>query len=348
MWKKTQADLPSLGQTWSEPRAIRVKALADPVVIFGAGYDPGEDDSPPTTSNVGAGVYVLNARTGALVKFFQAGSNGASITKSVPSDVAAVDVDGDTYADRAYVGDMGGNLWRMDIDGADPAAWRLFRVATLETGIPSLPRKFFFRPEVVVTKDFVALLIGTGDREKPLATAAVDRFYMVKDSFKGKDATGMVAVTESDLVASGNPVDAAKGWYLALNANGEKVVNAPLTVGGITYFASNKPTPTASGSCATSLGEARAYALDFLTGTAGLDRNGDGAKDALDLSIKLSGGGLPPSPVGGLVQLDNGVLVNFVIGGGGVGQASALAPEKPVLDIKRTLKKIYWNTNNDK
>ena len=159
----------------------------------------------------------------------------------------------------------------------------------------------------------------------------------------------MVAITEADLVASGIPVNAAKGWYLALNANGEKVVNAPFTVGGVTYFATNKPTPTASGSCATSLGEARAYAVDFLTGTAGLDRNGNGVKDPLDLSVKLSGGGLPPSPVGGLVQLDNGMLVNFVIGGGGgVGQSSALAPEQPVLDIKRTLRKLYWNTDTDK
>ena len=28
-------------------------------------------------------------------------------------------------------------------------------------------RKAFFAPDVVVTRDFVALLLGTGDREKP-------------------------------------------------------------------------------------------------------------------------------------------------------------------------------------
>jgi len=328
---------------------MRVKAIADPVVIFGAGYDPGEDDSPAAAGTAGRGVYVLNAKTGALVKFFQAGSNGASITKSVPSDVAAIDVDSDSYADRAYVGDMGGTLWRMDIDGLDPASWKLSRLADLGTGVPLVPRKFFFRPEVVITRDFAALLIGTGDREKPLATVAVDRFYMVKDSIKGKDAAGMVAITESDLVASGTPVNAAKGWYLALNANGEKVVNAPLTIGGITYFATNRPTPTASGTCATSLGEARAYAVEFDTGKAGLDRNGDGTTNAADVSVKLTGGGLPPSPVGGQVQLDNGMLVNFVIGGGGgAGQASALAPEEPVLVIQHTVKKVYWNTKTDK
>jgi type IV pilus assembly protein PilY1 len=191
--------------------------------------------------------------------------------------------------------------------------------------------------------------MGTGDREKPLATTSADRFYMLKDSFTGKDAAGMVALTDADLVASGPNIDAANGWYLAFNAAGEKVVNAPLTVAGVTYFATNKPTPTASGSCATSLGEARAYALDFLTGAAGLDRNGDGLKDSSDRSVKLAGGGLPPSPVGGIVQLDNGLLLNFVIGGGGgTGQASALAPEKSVIDINPNRKKIYWDIKGDK
>jgi type IV pilus assembly protein PilY1 len=349
MWKKSATDLPNLGQTWAEPKAFKVKAVADPVVMFGAGYDSGEDDSPATSSNVGQGVYVLNAKTGALIRFFQAAASGGSISKSVPSDVAVIDADSDSFIDRAYVGDTGGSVWRMDLDALNPANWKMFKLADLGSGIPAVPRKFFFRPDVLLSKGFTLLLIGTGDREKPLATTSADRFYMLKDSFTGKDATGMIALTDADLVASGPSVNAAKGWYLALNAAGEKVVNAPFTIGGVTYFATNKPTPTASGSCATSLGEARVYGLDFLTGAAGLDRNGDGVKDASDASVKLAGGGLAPSPVGGVVQLDNGLMVNFVIGGGGgAGQASALAPEKPAIVINPNRKKLFWDIKNDK
>jgi type IV pilus assembly protein PilY1 len=352
MWRKTAADLPNLGQTWSEPKAFKVRAIADPVVMFGAGYDGAEDDSPATADTAGRGVYVLNAKTGSLVKFFQVAANGASISKSVPSDIAAVDTDSDTFIDRAYVGDMGGGVWRMDIDAPDPANWKMFKLADLDSGIPTAPRKFFFRPDVLLSKGYALVLMGTGDREKPLATISADRFYMLKDLFTGKDATGMVALTDADLVLSAPQLNAAKGWYLALSAAGEKVVNAPLTIGGVTYFATNKPTPTASGSCATSLGEARAYALDFMTGTAGIDRNGDGVTDAADAWVKLAGGGLPPSPVGGVVQLDDGQMLNFVIGGGGggggSGQASALAPEKPTIMINPNRKKIFWNIKSDK
>jgi len=89
--------------------------------------------------------------------------------------------------------------------------------------------------------------------------------------------------------------------------------------------------------------------LDFLTGAAGLDRNGDGVKDGADLSVKLAGGGLAPSPVGGVVQLDNGLMLNFVIGGGGgAGQASALAPEKPAIVINPNRTKIFWDIKTDK
>jgi type IV pilus assembly protein PilY1 len=59
----------------------------------------------------------------------------------------------------------------------------------------------------------------------------------------------------------------AKGWYHTLNPAGEKVVNAPLTIGGVVYFSTNKPRTVAA--CAQpDLGEARSYALNFFDGRA--------------------------------------------------------------------------------
>ncbi len=289
---------------------------------------------------MGRGIYVLNAKTGALVRFFQTATNGGSISSSVPSDVSVLDVDGDTFADRAYVGDMAGNVWRMDIDNADPAQWKLFKFAALG------PRKFFFRPDVIVSKNFDLVLVGSGDREKPLDTTSADNFYMLKDTFVGKDATGMVAITPTDLVTAGTPVNAAKGWYLALAA-GEKVINAPLSIAGTTFFSTNQPSAAAGsvGVCSVNLGVARAYAVNFLTGTAALDRNNDGTKNASDLAVVLTGGGLPPSPVGGVVELDNGKKVDFVIGSGAGG--SPITPTIPPRTVPSVRKKVYWNTQND-
>lgn len=344
MWKKTGTDLPELGQTWSEPKAIKVKASTDPLLIFGAGYDPGEDQVPPVNNGVGRGIYVLNARTGAMLRFMQSASNGGGVLHSVPSDVAVVDVDGDTYADRAYVGDTGGNVWRLDIDALAVGDWKLFKLANLaEAGVA---RKFFYQPDIVLSKDFHTVLIGTGDREKPLMTTSADRFYGLRDFKLGTDATGMVALTPSDLVLGTTTIDATvKGWYIALEA-GEKVVNSPLTIAGVTYFSTNKPQPPAPMLCSANLGRARSYGLDFVSGTAGLDRDGNGTKDVNDMYTDLVGGGLPPSPVGGIVQLDDGRLVGFIIGGGD--STSPIEAGRIRVDIPKTRQKIYWNTKSDK
>ena len=339
MWKKTNTsttppDIGKLGQTWSEPKAFKVRALpTDPVIMFGAGYDPAEDKTPADTPTMGEGVFVLNGRTGEHVAFFPVPGS------PVPSDVAVIDHDFDTLADRAYVGDLKGNIWRMDIDDADPGNWKMYQFAKLGD-----TRKFFFRPDVVISKTYDLVLVGSGDREKPLVDDSTDRFYMLKDDKTGKSGAGLTTIEEGMLVAGNTDSSAAKGWYLDLR-KGEKVINAPLSIGGVTFFSTNRPTPDPE-SCQPNLGEARAYAVDFLTGGAGTDRNSDGTKGTEDLSTVLKSGGLPPSPVGGVVQLDDGKLVDFIIGSGAGG--SPIAPERPVREIPRVRKKLYWNTNSDK
>jgi type IV pilus assembly protein PilY1 len=246
--------------------------------------------------------------------------------------------------DRAYVGDTKGRVWRMDIDDVNPNNWTMEKLADLGNF------KFFFRPDVVITKNFDIVLLGSGDREKPLVTTSTDMFFSLHDTETGKDGSGLTTIGFGNLVLAGNGTADTRGYYLPLSS-GEKVVNAPLSIGGVTYFSTNKPTPPDQNSCLANLGEARAYAVDFLTGGAGIDRNGDGTKNSTDLSVKLSGGGLPPSPVGGVVQLDDGKLVDFVIGSGsgaGPDANSAIGVGHPNIQIPKTRKKLYWNVGTDK
>ena len=164
--------LSGLGQTWSMPKVTKVRdgtASGKVVLIFGGGYDTAEDSG--TAGTTGRGVYVVDALTGTVLKQFLTAADGAStISTSIPSDVTIVNVDRDAkgFADRAYVGDMAGNVWRMDLD--DPssttnaaAGWKLHKLASLGA------RKFFYPPDVVLGATFHAVLIGSGDREKPLA-----------------------------------------------------------------------------------------------------------------------------------------------------------------------------------
>jgi type IV pilus assembly protein PilY1 len=223
----------------------------------------------------------------------------------------------------------------MDVDNATHSLWKLFNLANVTS-----PRKFLYPPEFVLTRDFTAVLVGSGDREKPLKLTGVDRFYMFKDKKTGKDATGMVAISGDD-TASNNMVDITgqssppsstvtaalasssnNGWFYEFVA-GEKVVNAPLVAGPVVYFSTNKPTPVIDGTCTANLGEAKAYGLLFTNGTPGRDTNADGlftASDAFVLLPPLTG--LPPSPVGGLVNVldsatNTNVIVPFIIGSGG-------------------------------
>lgn len=305
LWKisNTQADFAELGQTWSTLRPVRIRASAsDPVLIFGAGYDPeNEDVLPAGVNDKGRGIYVVNARTGAFIKHIQPVGMG-----SVPADVTLIDRDGNGKADRIYSVDTKGNVWRTDIDDANPANWNTFKLASLAgSGVDA--RKFLYRPDVVFGNDFDSILVGSGDREHPFDTTIENRFYMLKD-----DNTGLTggllcadpitpavkrACTEADLVNQTGSTDplpaAARGWFIKLSL-GEKVVSDSVTEDGVTFFSTNRPLPAAPGVCTSNLGGARIYAIGFDSGRAVYDFDLDGI---LDLFTDIAGGGFPPPPV---------------------------------------------------
>jgi len=232
-------------------------------------------------------------------------------------------------------------VWRMDLD--DPssttnavAGWKLHRLASLGA------RKFFYPPDVVLGSTFHAVLIGSGDREKPLAASTSDRFFMLKDAKLGLDATGQATITTSDLATIPSDSTSTKGWYYSLNAAGEKVVNAPLTIGGVVYFATNRPISGAV--CKATLGEARSYAISFLDGTGKRPPGGVDTGDDVYSEV-LTGGGLPPSPVAGLVDI-NGTVVPVCLGCGE--RRSAFEAGSPPIDPSPVRRKVYWKFKNDK
>jgi len=329
----------TIGQTWSSPKVMKLRdgtASGKVVLIFGGGYDPAEDLN--TTGTLGRGVYVVDALTGTVLNRFLTAANGTDvISTSIPSEVTIVDADRDGFIDRAYVGDLAGNIWRMDLDDGSGSnastGWRLYKLASLGA------RKFFFPPDAVLTQGFTAVLIGSGDREKPLSSSSSDRFYMIKDTNPNYLLTTPAVITQSDLVSntSSTGLDTAKGWYYDLR-NGEKVVNAPLTVGGVVYFGTNQPDPDQL-ECKANLGDARSYAVNFSTGAGARPPVGDNPKDDA-YSQMLTGGGLPPSPVAGLVDLGNGLVVPFCLGCGALrSPLEALLPNIEPTPVRR---KIYW------
>lgn len=223
-----------LGQTWSEPKIVKSDASSDPLLFFGAGYDANVEDIDPSTiteadaekvkvgsleytRSQGRGIYVVNARTGDIVwqasghsrvsapSGFTTPSHAYKVVSgmdySIPGDIAVVVGDSTPKPFRAYIGDTGGQMWRMDFGNADPAYWTVTKLASIADQTTAAGRrKFMAQADVVGASGFDAVIAGTGDREHPFDTTVTNRVYMFKD----KNST-----TTPPLTGTGTPLPAA-------------------------------------------------------------------------------------------------------------------------------------------
>jgi type IV pilus assembly protein PilY1 len=335
VWRKSSADISGLGQTWSEAKVMRVRGYPSPVLVMGAGYDAtAEDALPAGTVTMGNAVIILDATTGTTLATLPT-------VRSVPAGVAALDTDFDGYTDRLYAVDMGANVYRIDLETSAgvsaPGSWTITKIAALDDGT----RKFYNAPDVVQTANFTAVLVGSGNRERPLLATTSDRFYTLFDYKATKGAPSTSPISNASLIPQGGAMTfgSTAGCYLALDTSGEKVVTSAVSTGGYTYFSTNRPDPgTSPTSCAANLGIAKAYRLPLFCGAPE--------------SMELAGGGLPPSPVIGDVEVPsdpnnpNGPtsLVPFIIGGFNP-ELSSLGPSKVPIAVDPTRRRTFWYTN---
>ena len=275
--------IPALGQTWSEPAFALVKTTDEdetgtPVFFIGGGYTP--DNSS------GKAVLMIKVIDGTVLRKWDNSVSGISdMNYAIPSAIAVVDEDDNGFADKLYVGDVGGQLWRIgkftdEEDNPLPfpeanensAEWEahILFFAGIPGETPEV-RKFFFPPSVTLEKGYDLLFIGTGDVDDPCNATSLDRIYAIKD------ANGVGTLTEFDLVdvTEFPPVPdlddetadvdengfVDRGWYIRLPA-GEKVLAKGLVFNKVYYVTSFTPTGTG--------GTAFLYGLSYKTGEPAL------------------------------------------------------------------------------
>jgi type IV pilus assembly protein PilY1 len=226
---------------------------------------------------------------------------------SVPSEPAALDVNGDGYLDYIYIGDLKGQLWRIELTDlrmlapAPGGRWDNQLDLAAGSGKPFLLFKapqptppatkpiypIYSRPTAVSLgfnsngRATLGVAFGTGDRDDVVAVLDglsltwKQRFYYVIDD------ANTVTRTEADLLgipSSTAPAAASvplKGWFLEL-ATGERLITDSLAVQGIIFFSTFDPTPTGSPAnpcsngirCQGPIGIARFYRVRFATGDA--------------------------------------------------------------------------------
>jgi type IV pilus assembly protein PilY1 len=358
-----------IGQTWSAPKVLKAPGFRSggvgtekPLLIMGGGYDSCEDGTVSSDRNTcgsnptGSQVYVLDADTGKVL-------NTLNTDRSVAGDVTVV-TDGQGLATFAYAADTGGNVYRINIGTDAPGNWTIHKIASLGCPTSNCPggvanRKFLFGPEVVVSGPYNSVLLGSGDREHPLATDAVtasvsNAFFMIKDDVSvtspsvisldqgvlvqvDPDSQGLTSEQQAKLDEATN-----KGWYLQFGSDthdNEQVVTSAVVVFGVVTFSTHTPTIPNSNSCSTNLGTARVYNIQYA------NANPIG-------SVRyqpIEGGGLPPSPVAGMVTVakpgtdgsGTTMTVPFLIGGDPRSPIEVKLPTSPA-GVATHKSRVYW------
>jgi len=317
-WASPTTVIPELGETWSEPQFGLVKngpgdTDGTPVFFVGGGYS--------SNNSSGKTIIAISIMDGSIIKQF--GTLGSPITGmdyAIPSNVLVVDEDDNGFLDKVYVGDLGGQMWRIgkftDSIG-DPLAFPNSNedVSTWTAQIffktdSSNSRKFFYPPSVTLEIGYDMVFMGTGDREDACnATPATsDMIAAAKDTHSSTTIVGetdMVDVTDPTATLPDLTTDL--GWYIRLvddsgSAVGEKVLAEGVVFYKAFYITTFTPNedPCAPG------GDGKLYALSHLTGEAVLDFDNDGNNDR---SVTV-GGGIPSKPVTLITKTGTRLLVS--------------------------------------
>ncbi len=326
-----------LGQTWSEPTVATIKVGNEvkKVLIFAGGYDESQDDKATySPDSVGRAVFIADAEDGTLIWSGQPTSIDTLPVKSfpdmqysIPSNITILDPDGEGLTSQFYVGDMGGQLWRFDINngatGRDLVDGGV--IAQLGEQTQAGARRFFHEPDLVLTKYNGEIIlnigIGSGYHAHPLDTIIEDRYYQIRYPLKDSGNYGIresegsesyVPITEADiydatdnLIGQGNDTeinDAREalndsenhGWRITMERNGEKILGAATTLDGIVRFVSYVPSSGNSDRCTPDIGTSFFWRVSLNDGTPPEDENSDGTTDKADRWVDIPGGGIAP------------------------------------------------------
>lgn len=339
-------DFAEMGQSWSTPqvRKIRLAGADKQVIIFGAGYDTDKDNpavNTRTADDIGRGIFIVDAIDGTLLWSMGATTSGADLENSdmiysIPSDVAAADASGDGYVDHLYVGDMGGQVWRIDINNSLGQTETNInniisagRKADLSDSSIVSDRRFYYPPDVAILKDafdqpYLAILMTSGNRSHPINKDVQDRAYMIKDlpvygrpvtytTITSNDTTEELFDTTDNLIGQGTVAErttalsglqSSNGWYINFDAViGEKGLTKPLIFLGEAFFATYVPNDpaTITTSCAPAQGTGFLYHINLEDGTPvkNYDLIVDNDPNALtkeDRKKTLTRSGIPADP----------------------------------------------------
>jgi type IV pilus assembly protein PilY1 len=258
------------------------------VVLVTSGYNNGT--GPGQSGGDGRGyLYVLNARSGALITSLTTGVGTATTPSGLAQISAFVERPlTDPTVEAVYGGDLLGNLWRFDLSSTSIASWSVTLLAQMRDASNNV-QPITTEPELGVVARKRVIFVGTGqylgdtDVLNNVPENAVARrrmsFYAIRDegvlgagpvvhpssTLRAQLVQQTVTKTATEIQITNNATNFATqaGWFFDLPDTGERSYTNPILVAGVLAFTSN--VPDRSDPCRPG-GSSWLYFVDYATG----------------------------------------------------------------------------------
>lgn len=329
----TQFTDAKMGETWSEPVVGKIKLSTGGgkyVAFIGGGYYTASNNA------FGKAFFAIDLATGAkLWEYYKPASPTGDqqyMGFSLAGNPTVVDLDNDGFSDRVYAADVGGQVWKFNVNPSGGATvvsglvtnWtgkRIFAADTSSTTNPNPPAAGEYYPTQGMysapalafdSTNNLWVYIGTGDRNHPNNTGS-NRFYGFKDD--PNNMTNGTALTEASLTnLSSGTGTITNGWYIPL-ATSEKILATAEIFSGVVLFTSFTPTTTVT--CSSGGGNAKLYSANMTTGDAAINLTTAAALtpgSAVTANAKSVGTGIPSKPVI-VMQMTGGQATSWAVTG---------------------------------
>ncbi len=303
------SDAPYLGEPWSKMAIGRVKISGNEKwvgFIGGGGYQYSCSAAPPDPGNRTKGFFVVDLSNGNILWRYTAANNSAM--KSIPAQPIIIDTDLDGFIDTAYVGDLGGNMWRFtfcernDKNVGDPCTNTSHWKGGLLYNAGGTGRPIYTKATAALDESRdMWVYWGTGDKQCPAATGVSEKFFALKDA---------------DRTTTHSSITSSNGWSISLSSN-EKVLSDNTVFDCALYFTTF--TPVASANPCEMGGAGYLYGIHYTKGIGVLNRGNISACDvttAATTKIGL-GTGIPSAPIVSLKPVGKGADLYITTSGGG-------------------------------
>lgn len=296
----------NIGQSWSVPVLTKIKYNGEDkiVMLFSGGYDTSHDNDKIITNsdNLGNQIYMVDAENGELL-WWSSNTNSSANEKikgmdySITGKITILDINNDSYLDYFYVGDLGGQVLKYKINhdnrgSSNLADGKIFaklgKTDSQRSNNFKNNRRIFEKittvPVLQGVEKYMAIVVGTGYRAKPLTSTTEDGVFVIKDKEIMLDKLGSTSpilienlydatydIEEESLDFGLSQKDGYVIWFKEGPNNtsiflGEKVMGEIVAFNGSLLFSTYFPQSEPKG-CTPVSGVSRSYSINLLNGT---------------------------------------------------------------------------------